>query len=116
MHVESTQAPTRWQLASETRLAAWEVSVVEPFLDAANFGHHLSIGILQCYNYPPLLYFSKKKKILNEVRVDTYWQSKPSLKLDCGRKIQNYVHIDKYYWKPELITSDNLTIDQHNSF
>ena len=66
MHAESTQVPTCWQPACETRLAVQEVSVVEPFLDAANFGHHLSIGILQCYNYPLLLYFSK-----NEVRVDT---------------------------------------------
>ena len=32
-------------------------------------------------------------------------QSKPSLKLlDCGRKIQNDVHIDTYYRKPELIS------------
>ena len=47
MHAESTQAPTCWQLASETRLAAKKVSFVEPFLDAGNFGHHLSIGILE---------------------------------------------------------------------
>ena len=32
-------------------------------------------------------------------------QSKPSLKLlDCGRKIQNDVHIDSYYRKSELIS------------
>ena len=37
-----------------------------------------------------------------------YWQLKPSLKLlDCGRKIQNYVHIDTYYCKPELMLHDD---------
>ena len=40
-------------------------------------------------------------------------QSKPSLKLlDYGRKIQNDVHIDAYYRKPELISCQwiNITV------
>ena len=48
----------------------------------------------------------QEKKILH---VDPFtgpiWQAKLSLKLlDYGRKIQNDVHIDTYYCKPELIS------------
>ena len=72
---------------------SWRCEFCSPFI-------HTHSPVLELL----LLYFSKKR-ILNEVRVDTYWQSKPSLKLvDCGRKIQNYLHIDNYHWKPELIT------------
>ena len=49
MHAESTQAPTCWHWACWRDSAGGvEVSVVEHFLDAANFVHHLSIRILQC--------------------------------------------------------------------
>ena len=44
-----------------------------------------------------------------------YWQSKPSLKLlDCGRKIQNDVHINTYYCKPELISWRWISITVFN--
>ena len=51
----------------------------------------------------------QEKKILH---VDPFtgpiWQAKTVSEivklLDCGRKIQNDVHIDTYYCKPELIS------------
>ena len=55
----------------------------------------------------PLLYFNKKDSLCWPI----YWQSKPSLKLlDCGREIQNVVHIDIYYCKPELISWRKISI------
>ena len=59
---------------------SWRCEFCSPFI-------HTHSPVLELL----LLYFGKKKKILNEVRVDTYWQSKPSLKLvDCGRKLRSY--------------------------
>ena len=50
----------------------------------------------------PVIVFKKKFS-----RVDPFTgnESKLSLNLsDCGRKIQNDVHTDTYYCKPELIS------------
>ena len=55
-----------------------------------------------------VVFYVKKKKILNEVRVDT---SKPSLKLvDCGSKLHSY------RWILLETRTHNLMINQHNSF
>ena len=62
------------------------------------FSHFTLTVTHRCYNYS-MWYI---KKILPCWPI--CWQSKPSLKLlDCGRKIENDIHIYAYYCKPELI-------------
>ena len=57
--------------------------------------------------------FVDKLEIFNEVCVLCWpvdWQLKPSLKLlDCGSKIQNDVHIDTDYCKPDSYHDDKST-------
>ena len=49
--------------------------------------------------------FQEKKILHVDPFTEPIWQAKLSLKLlDYGRKIQNDVHIDTYYCKPELIS------------
>ena len=58
----------------------------------------------------PVAVFKKKN---NSQCWHIQWQSKPSLKLlDFGRKIQNDVHINTYYCKPELISWRQINITE----
>ena len=69
------------------------------------FSHFTLTETHQSWKYSPSLCISIKKAFDEVCRLMVDWQSKLSLKLlDSGRKIQNDVHIDTYYCKPELIS------------
>ena len=71
---------------------SWHCEFCSPFI-------HTHSPVLELL----LLYFSwKKKKRFSMRSVLTPIETVELV--DCGRKIQNDVHIDKYYWKPELTT------------
>ena len=71
------------------------------------FSHFTLTEAHRWWNYFMSLYFNQKDS--------PCWPRQPSLKLslklmDCGRKIQNDVHTDTYYRKPELISWRQINI------
>ena len=98
-HAESTQAPTCWHWASWRDSAcgvggqccwtlSWRCEFCSPFI-------HTHSPVLELL----LLYFSVKKKRFSMRSVLTHTGNRNRL-----YNLVDYFHIDKYYWKPELIT------------